>query len=57
MASGITLTGEEDIEVIVNDLNMELRGRIERGGGFAISGGGFDTKEASGKERLSVEDA
>jgi len=34
------LTGEEEIEVVIKDLIIELRGRIERGGDFGIAGGG-----------------
>jgi hypothetical protein len=34
------LTGEEEIEVIANDLIIALRGRIERGADFGIVEGG-----------------
>jgi hypothetical protein len=32
------LTGEDDIDVIVNDLRTEPRGRMERGCDFGIGG-------------------
>jgi hypothetical protein len=36
----MTITGEEDIEVIASDLIIELRGRMARGADFGIVGGG-----------------
>ena len=36
-------TGEDDIEVVANDLSTELEGRIESGGSFGIVAGGFGT--------------
>ena len=42
----------------VNDLIIELRGRIESGGGgFGISVGVSDRRESAGKERLGEEDS
>ncbi len=38
----LALTGEEDIEVIANDLIMELRGRIDSGADFGMVGGGCE---------------
>jgi hypothetical protein len=51
------LTGDEEIEVTVSDLMIELRGRIESGGGFGISGGVSDKRESAGKERFSEEES
>ena len=34
-------TGEEEIDVIANDLTIEERGRIERGCALGIVGGGW----------------
>ncbi len=47
------LTGEEEIDVIANDLTIEERGRMERGGALGIVGGGW--KRISELGNLSVE--
>jgi hypothetical protein len=46
-------TAEEEIDVIANDLTIEERGRIERGGALGIVGGGWERISESGN--LSVE--
>jgi hypothetical protein len=43
--------------VTTNDLRMELRGRIESGGGFGISVWVSDARELAGKERLDEEES
>ena len=48
-----THTGEEEIDVIANDLTIEERGRIERGRALGIVGGGWE--RISESENLSVE--
>jgi hypothetical protein len=50
---GVRHTGEEEIDVIANDLMTEERGRIERGGDLGIVGGGRE--RISESENLSVE--
>lgn len=35
----MSLTGEDDIDVIASDLIMELVGRIDRGASLGIGGG------------------
>jgi hypothetical protein len=46
-------TGEEDIDVIANDLTIEERGRTERGAALGIVGGGYERIPESGN--LSIE--
>lgn len=38
---------EDDIEAVANDRKMELNGRIERGGDFAMLGGGVEATPSS----------
>jgi hypothetical protein len=53
----LKLTGDEEIEVTVKDLMIELRGRIESGGGFGISDAVSDEKDSAGKERFADEES
>jgi hypothetical protein len=39
LRSIILLTGEEEIVIVASDLNIELKGRIDRGVGLSIFGG------------------
>jgi hypothetical protein len=40
LKKGVRGTGDEEIDVIANDLRIEERGRTERGAAFGIVGGG-----------------
>jgi hypothetical protein len=51
------LTGDDEIDVITKDLTIELRGRIESGGGVGIVCDGSGTSDEPDKEWLSVVEA